>query len=72
MKRIEVPGTGGAVLVPDEDAVRIRGIIESRDAFVSAYCVEREWDRDTLTITQILEIRAQEGWKRAVQEEGGE
>lgn len=37
----------------------------SRDAFVNKYCEEKKWDRETLTIEQILEIRAQEGWKSA-------
>ena len=35
----------------------------SRDAFVNKYCKEKGWDRQSLTIEQILEIRSQEGWK---------
>jgi hypothetical protein len=37
--------------------------LKTRDNFVNEYCKQKNWDRDTLTIEQIMEIRAQEGWK---------
>ena len=37
--------------------------LQARDAFVSAYCKEKGWDRSNLTIEQIMVIRSQDGWK---------
>jgi hypothetical protein len=35
-------------------------------AFVLAYCAERGWDVDDPSLEQILEIRAQDGWKEPI------
>jgi hypothetical protein len=35
-----------------------------RGEFVRTYCVDRGWDPDHLTIEQLLEVRAQPGWKQ--------
>lgn len=49
-------------------------IILARDAFIDKYCAEKGWTKAQLTIQQILEIRAQDGWKNpnlsAVDDEG--
>lgn len=41
-------------------------IIESRDKFARAYCAEKGWDIENLSIEQLLEIRGQSGWKDIV------
>jgi hypothetical protein len=48
----------------DDDVQRI---LEARGAFVSAYCREKGWpeDPDELTLEQVFEIRAQDGWRNA-------
>lgn len=38
-------------------------IIIGRDAFVTEYCAAKGWDRNELTIEQIMQIRQQDGWK---------
>jgi hypothetical protein len=38
------------------------GIIKGRDEFIKSYCKKKEW-KEPLSIAQVLEIRAQEGWK---------
>jgi hypothetical protein len=38
-------------------------ILRLRGEFVAAYCTARGWNMENLTIEQLLEIRAQEGWK---------
>jgi hypothetical protein len=35
----------------------------ARDAFIDRYCAAKGWTKETLTMEQILEIRAQDGWK---------
>jgi hypothetical protein len=41
--------------------------LEARAAFVSEYCRAKGWpeDPDALTMQQVYEIRAQDGWKNA-------
>ncbi len=60
-KTIPVPGYPGFVFsgVTDED----ERVVKGRDAFATKYCAEKGWDREKLTIPQILEIRKEEGWK---------
>ena len=41
----------------------MQNILLARDAFIDKYCAEKGWTKATLTIEQILEIRAQDGWK---------
>jgi len=38
-------------------------VLLARDAFINKYCADKGWTKETLTIEQILEIRAQDGWK---------
>lgn len=44
---------------------QIEQTILARDAVVDRVCAERGWDKDNLTITQIMEIRALPEWKDA-------
>lgn len=37
-------------------------ILRARDAFVSRYCAEKGWNREELTLTQIIEIRKCPEW----------
>jgi len=37
--------------------------LQARGRVVAAYCEEKGWDKNNLTIQQILEIRSQEAWK---------
>jgi len=49
----------------DEEARRIEDLARKRVAFATDYMVEKGWgtNPDLLSIEQILEIRAQPGWK---------
>jgi hypothetical protein len=38
-------------------------LLVTRHAFFLDYCRERGWTADGLSLEQILEIRAQDGWK---------
>ena len=38
-------------------------VMLARDAFIDKYCADKGWTKASLTIEQILEIRAQDGWK---------
>lgn len=63
-KSVSVPRTvevGGFTVsgVSDEQA----NLLKRREAFVKQYLAERGWDANDLTIEQLLEVRAQEGWK---------
>ena len=57
MKRIDV-GNLGVYVSPETEKVLL-----ARDAFIDKYCAEKGWTKATLTMQQILEIRAQDGWK---------
>ena len=39
-------------------------VLTARDKFVREYCQQHSWD-DELSITQVMEIRRQDGWKNA-------
>jgi len=45
--------------VSDQQAHTIKARVE----FVQQYCQEKGWNKDELSIEQILEIRQQEAWK---------
>jgi hypothetical protein len=62
MNRISIPGLGQCVVVGDRAQATL-DTIARRAAFAEKYCAERGWDRDGLTIKQIMEIRSQDGWK---------
>ena len=51
---------GGLVMVgvSDEQAALMKG----RGAFVLNYCKTQNWNPDALEISQIMEIRKQDGW----------
>lgn len=38
-------------------------VLKGREEFTLKYVSEKGWDFDNLTIPQIMEIRAQDGWK---------
>ena len=40
-------------------------IIEFRNQFVTQYCLTNNWNKDNLTLEQIMEIRSHSGWKTA-------
>lgn len=39
-----------------------RDLILGRHEFIIRYCDEKKWDKDSLSMEQILEIRSQSGW----------
>lgn len=39
-------------------------LLRKRGEFVRAYCAERGWDPGHLEVDQLLEVRAQPGWKQ--------
>ena len=55
---IELPGLGTFQGTPEQEV-----FLAARGRFVTQYCLSQNWDRDNLTIKQILEVRNQEGWK---------
>lgn len=38
-------------------------ILRGREAVVKSYCATKGWDANTLTVAQVLEIRALPEWK---------
>lgn len=64
MKKITLP-TGETVLHTGDDASadETKRVFDARYAFAQAYAAERDWDIDDISIEQLLEIRAQQGWK---------
>ena len=66
MYKIRIPGGGTAIHMGSEQEARERqALIDARHAFILAYTEKKGWDSDPekLSIEQILEIRAQPGWK---------
>jgi aminoglycoside phosphotransferase (APT) family kinase protein len=53
---------GNGIILTGADEKTAKGLL-ARKAFIAQYCKGKGWDADDLTITQVLEIRAQEGWK---------
>lgn len=51
-------------------SAEMKKVLLARDAFINKYCAEKGWTKATLTMQQILEIRAQDGWKNPICEEG--
>ena len=76
MKEVKLPG-GDTVLHTgtDEEAAQHQRMIDARHKFIVAYCREKGWsipgeaDFHELSMTQILEIRAQPGWKNPLNED---
>jgi hypothetical protein len=48
----------------------MESIIKKRHEISVAYCQEKGWDIDDLTVEQILEIRQQPGWRDAGRQDG--
>lgn len=67
--KYELPGGAGTVFLrgtPEEVAEQKR-VLQGRHAFVVSYSKARGWPTEgDLSMDQILEIRAQEGWKNPV------
>ena len=67
MKSIKLPNGIGTVIVNGTDAenTEVERVIHARHAFATSYCTEKGWPTDAtkLSIDQIMEIRAQPGWK---------
>lgn len=40
-------------------------VFKARHAFAVQYCAEQGWDMDNIDIKQLIEVRAQDGWKNA-------
>lgn len=55
----------------DAETGEVPDLFRRRHEFVREYCSERGWDRAALTVNQIMEIRAQPGWKDAALEAVG-
>jgi hypothetical protein len=58
-----------AIAGSSEQATKVQRIIDERHRFIVEYCTAKGWPTEPaeLTITQILEIREQDGWKNAGQ-----
>ena len=56
---------GGVIVSGGTEAQH--NLLRQRGEFALAYCRRQGWDIDHLTIPQLLEIRAQPGWKEPVQ-----
>lgn len=67
MKTIELPGGAGTVVFTgtDAEAAEHERVLRARHEFAMGYCRSKGWPEDAaqLSIEQILEVRAQEGWK---------
>jgi hypothetical protein len=59
---------GGVTFTGGTEAMH--NILRGRGAFVSQYCQNKGWDLNNLTFDQLLEIRAQPGWKEPVNDLG--
>lgn len=68
MPSIKLPDNLGSVIMhgTQEDADKTQAIFDARHAFAQKYCQEQGWPTDLskLSIDQILQIRAQENWKK--------
>lgn len=73
---IIVPNGSNPVVPPDKKVVQVGGftaitdekgekILLTRDQIVTAYCEQKGWDRNNLSMEQVLEIRAQKEWQDA-------
>lgn len=69
MKKIHHPnGLPPAIhMGTDEQADKVQRTINARHKFNLQYMAEKNWgdDVNALTIDQIMEIRAQDGWKKS-------
>jgi hypothetical protein len=67
VKKLTLPdGTEVTHNMDDADAAEAQRIVNGRHAFAVAYCMSKAWPYENLgklSIEQILEIRAQDGWK---------
>lgn len=70
MPTIDLPGNLGFAISygTQEEADQMRAVLNARHAFAKRYCQEQEWPTNLskLSIKQVLQIRAQEGWKNPV------
>lgn len=55
-----IPDLGITVVGTNEEQEKV---LLARAAFVDKYCKERGWDKNSLTIPQLLEVRKQPGWE---------
>lgn len=70
MREIKIPGMG-SVMHPgtEEEADEHEKLLKARAAFVAKYCKEKGWPLpdepgfEQLSWDNIMEVRAQEGWK---------
>ncbi|MBX4204858.1 MAG: hypothetical protein KW788_01555 [Candidatus Doudnabacteria bacterium] len=60
-KRLDLQLPGGMVVVGVTE--KEADVLRARHAFVEQYCRGKGWDMLNLTIDQLLEVRAQPGWK---------
>jgi hypothetical protein len=42
---------------------RIQELLKARDTFIDSYCKDQGWDKNNLSVDQILEIREQPEWQ---------
>lgn len=63
---IKLPG-GAVAYAPRGDAARHQKVVDARHEFVVGYCKSKGWptDLEQLSWEQVMEIRAQPGWKNA-------
>jgi len=80
MKVVKIPGIG-AVFHPgtDDEVDKHQKLMNARMTFTMKYCRAMGWPvpgepnfEERITIDQILEVRAQPGWKFPLGEEGHE
>lgn len=65
MKTIKIGGMHVVLTGTPAQDERTEAILRARGRFMEAYCREKGWPTNPadLSITQILDIRAQPGWK---------
>lgn len=76
MKEIKVPGIG-SVFHPGtvEETSEHQRVVDARRQFIESYCRDKGWPNpcdpdfeDRISWGQVLEMRAQEGWKNPLGE----
>jgi len=62
---VNIPNAGQAIAATPEAAQDFQRVVDARDRFIKTYCAAKGWPADLskLSMAQIMEIRAQPGWK---------
>lgn len=65
-RQVHIPGVGTVVMADEQQAAATQRLVDGRRQFILDYMRRKGWgDKpESLSIEQIMEIRAQDGWKR--------